>query len=71
MTKLILSDTRVRVMVTRRVQPQQFQPFEVSAFVETTVEDATMKMLPEALDKIYEEVEGFVLEKISDYLDGE
>ena len=71
MPKLILSDTRVRVMVTKRVQPRQYEPFEISAFVETTVDDATMKTLPEVLDKLHSEVEGFVMEKIAEHLDGE
>lgn len=66
MPKLILSDTRVRVTVTKRVQPRQYEPFEVSAFVETTVEDATIKTLPEVLDKIYVEVASFVEDRIDE-----
>ena len=66
MSKIIISDTRVRVSVTKKIQDRQFEPYEVSASVETTVEDIAKKELPEVLDELFNYVDDFVLEKIED-----
>ena len=71
MGKIVISDTRVRVSVTKKIQDRQFEPYEVSASVETTVDKATVDLLPTILDKLYIQIDDFVLEKISDHMEND